>query len=69
MGLWTASSGQAITPYGEDGFSFLFLYIYFFHRRGPRHYVPDAMSHGDRCIVLKKFGQIIYFCKIVIEKI
>jgi hypothetical protein len=39
------------------------------YRRGPRHYVPDAMGHDDRCIVLQNFGKTIYFCKIEIEKI
>jgi hypothetical protein len=38
------------------------------YRRGSRRYVPDAVGHGGRCIVLQNFGQTMYFCKIVIEK-
>jgi hypothetical protein len=39
------------------------------YRRGPQHYVPAAVGHSGRCIVLQNFLQTIYFCKIEIEKI
>jgi hypothetical protein len=32
-------------------------------------YVPDAVGHDGRCIVLQNFWRTIYFCKIVIENI
>jgi hypothetical protein len=39
------------------------------YRRGPRRYVPAAVGHSGRCIVLQNFSHTIYFCKIEIEKI
>jgi hypothetical protein len=39
------------------------------YRRGPQRYVPAAVGHSGRCIVLQNFWQTIYFCKIEIEKI
>jgi hypothetical protein len=39
------------------------------YRRESWHYVPDAVGHDGRCIVLQNFGRAIYFCKIEIENI
>jgi hypothetical protein len=39
------------------------------YRRAPQRYVPAAVAHGGRCIVLQNLWLTIYFCKIEIEKI